>query len=473
MPKFLTSWLRSIWRWLKEPRVIWRQETPHLQITIEIQSWLPFPFFLAVLLWYLAAPSPVSMMSAVTLGGLILASFLWARQAALHVRGRRKLRFAAMQVGDELEEQITLWNRSPLPVLWAEFIDRSSIPGYTVSSARAAGPYSQVEWRAHTVCTRRGVYNLGPWELRTGEPFGLFLVRQVNLQFQEILVYPPLAELPNHLLAHLGAMGRHRPLNQPLRAETIVSNTVRAYVPGDPLRHIHWPTTARRVDPFVKVFAPEAASNIWLVPDFDLNGHVGEGDLSSVEVMVTVVASLAAALLQQNLSVGLLASSDVEKIVLPRQGYSHLWSILRALVPLQAAPDHSLAGVLRRAKTLLGANDLLALVTPSLSPEWVAPLRRDSRSRGGSRSEVVLLDPRSFGGDAPADDFLRFLLDQGLTAHLLRRDDVRMISGSYGEISRWEFAVLGTGRVITRKSPRAASRPAGSPAPDSSDRVTG
>ncbi len=467
MSTFLRTWQQGFRRWLQEPRIIWRVDKGALIVTIEVRSWLPLLAFLAALVWYLSAPSPVVMMSAITLGGMILVSFIWSRQMAEQVRGRRRLRYAAMQVGDELEEQINLNNQTPFPVLWAEFVDRSNIPGYTVSSARAADPDSRVEWRAHTVCTRRGVFKLGPWELRLGEPFGLFLVRQLYLQQQEILVYPPLAVLPEQILPHRGALGDHRPLNQPLQAETIASNTVRAYQPGDPLRHVHWPTTARRVHPFVKVFAPEAASRVWLVPDFDAGSHVGADETSSQETMVTVVASLAAELLQQNLTVGLMAHAEAELAVLPRQGYAHLWSILQALAPLQAVPGRSLVDVLNRARALVSGSDLLILVTPSLSEKWIGPLRQISRSRGSSgQAEVILLDPQSFGGQGQAADFVRVLLEQGLAAHLLRKEDVRTISGYYGEISRWEFAVLGTGRVVARKAPRAAVLAAHNSLPD-------
>jgi uncharacterized protein (DUF58 family) len=459
MPKFWKPIWRHFRRWLREPGIIWRMEGQNLAITIEIQSWLPFLAFFIALAWYIAQPVPVAVMTMAALGGLLLAAFFWARTMARSVRGQRKLRFAAMQVGDELEEQVTLRNRSPLPVLWAEFMDRSNIPDYTVSSARAADPDSQVKWRAHTICTRRGVFGLGPWELRLGEPLGIFIVRQVYLQHQEILVYPPLAVLPSHLLPHRGALGDSRPLNQPLRAETIASTTVRPYVQGDPLRHIHWRTSARKADLFVKVFAPEAASSIWLVPDFDQASHFGEGPDSSEETMVTVIASLAAELLQQNLSVGMFASTETESVVLPRQGQSHLWSILQTLAPLRVAARKPLEEVLDRARSLVGGNDLLIVVTPSLQPQWIAPLRRISRSRGSSgRAEVVLLDPVSFGGAESGEIFLPILLEQGITANLLRREEIQLISGYYGEVSRWEFSVLGTGRVITRNAPRLAEK---------------
>jgi uncharacterized protein (DUF58 family) len=458
MLTFVRFWWAGIRRWLRDPRIVWQRAGKARRITIEIQQWLPLPIILGLLAWYVADPSSIALMSLVTMTGIVLSDYVWALNMAHKVTGQRRLRFTAMQVGDEMEEEIILHNESSLPVLWAEFVDRSNIPGYTVSSVRGADSQKSVQWRAHTVCTRRGIFHLGPWELSLGQPFGLFVVRQVYLQRQEILVYPPMAALPEQILPHRGVMGDHRPLNQPLVAETIASHSVRSYQPGDPLRHIHWPTTARRTDPYVKLFAPEAASNIWLVPDFYSPDHLNQEENSSEELMVTVVASLAAALLEQRLKVGLFASTSSDHVVLPRQGQPYLWSILQVLAPLRSAPDYPLEDVLARVRVLMTGSDLLMVVTPSLRPDWIMPLQRLARGRGGGgRAEVILLDPASFDPSTQGAGFLSLLLERGIPAHLLRKEEVQLISGYYGELSRWEFTVSATGRAMARNAPRAAA----------------
>ncbi len=75
---------------------------------LHLQQWLPVATFAVVLVWYVVAPSEAAAMGAVTLGGLLLAAYLWARAMARHVGGTRQLRYAAAQVGDELEELLTL-----------------------------------------------------------------------------------------------------------------------------------------------------------------------------------------------------------------------------------------------------------------------------------------------------------------------------------------------------------------------------
>lgn len=205
---------------LKPPWFVWKRQFPGREVQIEMRQALPAGILLVMLGWYVAAPSPTIAICLAVAAGLLATSFYWSLEMALKVTGQRKLEYAAMQVGDELEEQIFLNNKSFLPVLWCEFVDRSDLPGYTVAGVRAVSGMAETNWRAHTICKRRGVYNLGPWELKTGDPFGIFQVHHKFLQPQQILVYPQLASLPADLLPHRGVQGDQRPLNQPIAAET-------------------------------------------------------------------------------------------------------------------------------------------------------------------------------------------------------------------------------------------------------------
>jgi uncharacterized protein (DUF58 family) len=444
---------------LRGPLILGRYTRADCTATLELRQPLAAAAFAVLLLWYVAAPSEAAVMGVVTLGGLLLTGYLWARALARRVTGRRSLRYAAAQVGDELEELVALDNASALPVLWAELVDESNLPGYALASVRAADPHSSIQWRARAICSQRGLFTLGPWELRLGDPFGLFLVRQTYPQPQALLVYPPLAALPEYLTPHRAAVGERRPLRQPLPAETISAISTRPYLPGDPLRHLHWPTTARRDAPYAKLFEPEASSTVWLIPDFDPAAHFSTGEDSTEETMVVLTASLAAQLLRAHLGVGLLAAPRPQalNVVLPRRGQPHLWQILRALAPLHPQPDTPpLARVLAQARAAISARDLIVVVTPSLDPDWPRALRGVAR-RGGA--EAILLDRASFGGQGNAGACVALLTGLGLSAKTVRRGDVRPIAAAYGALRRWEFMTLGTGRALARQTPRAASPP--------------
>jgi uncharacterized protein (DUF58 family) len=446
------------------PLVVLRRTSSEAVVTIELRQALPVAACLAALVWYLMAPTDVAAMGAAALACLVIGAYLWARAMATHVTARRRLYYTALQVGDEIEELITLVNDSGLPVIWAEFADQSNLPSYAVSSVRMADWHSTVEWRAHTVCTQRGMFTLGPWELRLGDPFGLFLVRQRYLQRQEILIYPPLAPLPPHLLPHTATVGAHRPLRQPLPAHTINAVGVRPYVPGDALRHVHWRTTARRQSVHTKLFEPEASSTIWLIPDFDPAAHTGEGADSTEEAMVLLTASLASQLLKMHLSVGLLAYTDRLAVLAPRPGAMQLWPLLRTLAPLHPVPPspegppRDLAQALVRAQPLFGVGDLVIVITPALTGDWPVVLRR-SLHHGGAAEALIIDSPAGEAGQAEAA--CAALMGLGLPARVVRRGELRPLATAYGALRRWEFRTLGTGRVVIQQRPREAGGRAG------------
>jgi len=452
--------LRSL---LLLPHTLWKKQHADHSAKIQLRQPLVLLVLLGLLGWYIAAPSPVVALSLALLAGLVGSGAFWAAELARKLSGRRWLETAVMQVGDELEEQFFLQNRSFLPVLWIEITDQSTLPGYHVSNVRAVGGRAELNWRARTVCARRGLHSLGPWRMSTSDPFGIFGIEHVYAQPQQILVYPQLAALPAEILPHRGAQGDLRPLNQPVSAETADAMMVRAYSMGDPLHHIHWGTTARRAAPYVKVFEPEASSRVWIVPDMDARVQAGSGDQSTEEMAVLLAASLAARLLQDKIAVGMFVGGDAPDIVLPGRGQAHLWQILERLAPLTCTDRPGLARTLEQVQPLISPRDLLVVITPSLESQWTEVLMRIMRSRGGRSAELILLDRASFdGSEQPlaAQGFADGQAARGFQARVLQRGDLSPMQAAYGALSRWEFLVSATGKAIARQAPRGAARSA-------------
>ena len=437
---------------------LWRFSRAECDITLRLRQPIIGVAFMALLIWLIISPQPLAVTGLVTLGSLMALSYVWVRSLARHVTAQRMLHYSAVQVGDELEELLTLDNQSHVPVIWAEFVDQSTAPGYSISGVRVSAARKANQWRLHTSCSQRGVYSLGPWEVRLGDPFGIFEARQAYHRQVEIVVYPPLAALPPEIAHHRRSIGDRLSLRQPISAETINAMSTRPYVMGDTLHRVHWRTTAKRDDLFVKIFEPEAASTMWLIPDLDATVHAqrGDGAESSLEKMIILTASIAASLLNEHLAVGVILDAAASYTVPPQAGSAHLWAILRALALAQPRSDRPLAETLIHARSIVSLRDSAVILTPSLDPEWSRALPQLS---GGSRLggvEVVLLDPNSFGGASGAEPFRMMLLEQGVPTHLVRRQDIRPASGAYGAVRRWEFKTLGTGRVAVLQTPRAA-----------------
>lgn len=451
------TFLRRIWQGIMRWRVglTWF-ETPDRRARIRLRQPLALAAGVLALGWHLIYPSGQAAMLFAAWLGVVLLAYGWARQMARRVSASRRLLSSALQVGDELEELITLRNESALPVLAAEFIDHSDLPGHTVAGVNAVEGRGHVEWKASVICKRRGLFTLGPWELRLGDPLGIFAVEQVYPQRSEVLVYPPLAALPPALLPRGRTRGDQRPLRRMLGADTVAAAAVRAYQPGDPLRFVHWPTSARRGAFFTRVFDPEAVSAVWLIPDLNPAAQAGSGEDSTLETAAVLLASLADQLLRARLAVGLLALGTRPQVIAPRGGLPALWPLLRALAQVQADAPAPLGNTLMKVGELISPRSLYVLVTPDAGGGWLPALQDLANRPGGQSGQVLLLDPSSFGGATPAAPLADALREQGFATEVVRREDVRPILAAYGALRRWEYMTLGTGRIVVRQRPREA-----------------
>ncbi|MBL7554317.1 MAG: DUF58 domain-containing protein [Bdellovibrionaceae bacterium] len=107
----------------------------------------------------------------------------------------------------------------------------------------------------------------------------------------------------------------------------------REYVPGDDVRSISWPLTARTGKTFVKTFEEERELSVILAVDISASTDFGSGKYVKGEVIVYLSALLAYATEKNKDKVGLILFSDrVEHFVPPKKGRGHLQRMLRDLL---------------------------------------------------------------------------------------------------------------------------------------------
>ena len=327
---------------------------------------------------------------------LVLLSFLWTRTLVQSLAATRSLRTKWCVVGEAVSEEFTLRNFSRLPGLWVEVRDQSTIPGYEPGTVQTLGSLDTRTWRTRAVCDRRGLYELGPLMLRTGDPFGIFQGEVTYAASTSFVVYPPLLELPELPMPYGRVQGTSRTLLRSLEITTDASG-LRDHAPGDGLHRIHWLSSARTGELRSKEFAMEASSNVWVILDVAKAVHTGAGLESTEEYAVNVAGALVHRALRDGKAVGLVAHGANRTIVPPGKGTSHLWRLMEVLATVQADGPDPLDRVLVDVRPSLGRGLSVVAVTPSIDPAWVRELLR-----WGTRQMVpaaVLIDAASF---APA-----------------------------------------------------------------------
>ena len=166
------------------------------------------------------------------MGAAWLLSYLWARSLARGLRLVREMRFGWVQVGDRLVERFTLFNDGWAPALWVELVDHSTLPDYQVGRGTHVGSERSVRWHTDALCTRRGLFSLGPASLETGDPFGLYTVTLDYPASLPLMVLPPIVPLPSIEVSPGGRIGEGLPRTDALE-RTVSAASIREYAPGD------------------------------------------------------------------------------------------------------------------------------------------------------------------------------------------------------------------------------------------------
>jgi len=436
-------------RWLVDTLRLDKITTPGREIHVVFNTRLLPILFGLVLIADLTTPYRGWRVLLVGLGGAWLISYLWVRSLVQYLTLVRERRFGWAQVGDRLVERFTLTNDGWAPALWAEVLDASTLPDYKISRGVGVAAQDAIRWHTEAVCTRRGLYTLGPTHVRTGDPFGIYAVSIRYPSSTPLLVLPPIVPLPEIEVAPGGHTGEGRPIPHTLD-RTVSASAVREYMPGDSRRWIHWRTSARRNELFVRLFDGTPSGDWWVLLDVDRRVQVGLGENATEEHGVILAASLADRGLRSQRSVGIVAHGEQLAWLPPREGEGQRWEILRALAMLSVG-SYPLADLLERVRPALGRRASLIIITPSLDGTWVEALM--PLVQRGAVPTVLLLDPISFGSVESPAGIQALLTDLGIAHYLITRDVLDRPEARPGKQGHWEWRVLGTGKAIPRHKP--------------------
>lgn len=373
------------------------QQTDHsLTRRIKVKQRFPLVFLAIILSLMILLPHRVWNTIFLAIFGIYGIGYAWIQILKNRLHGSRERRRQWLSVGDELVERFTLHNRSILPATWVELHDESNVPGYRPSVAYMLGPNESVNWRQSAMCVQRGHFFVGPWQLRTGDPFGFFeLIVDYGVE-DDLLIYPPITtDIPFGLPAGLrpGQTTGQELINQ----ITHNISTVRDYQPGDPIRWVHWPTTARKGTLAVREFDIDAAGDIWILLDVGSENHIGSGISGTEEQAVLIASALVAQGLADNRPVGLATYGTTPVLIHPQKGIAQQWQLLYALAVTHADGELTLAQGLADLKSIIHRGSALIVITPALTPDLL--IEYNELSAKEILISTIRFDRQTFGAE--------------------------------------------------------------------------
>lgn len=406
---------------------------------------------LIALVMQILDPSRVWMILLIGLGGIWLVCRWWVRGLRRSLTFEREMRFGWAQVGDRLEERFTLKNSFLLPATWVTLQDQSTLPDHHASVATGVEGSSVSQWKVSTRCSRRGVFKLGGTALETGDPFGIYTLTFEDPTSSTLAVMPPLVSLPDFQILSSGWAGEGRSNPRSLE-ETINASHTREMAPGDPMRWIHWKSTARHDRFFVRQFEGTPAGDWWILLDLDRKNMLGTGWESTEEHSVVLAASLAARGLKEEHPVGLTVNGSEPSWTVPRRNEYQQRALLKSLA-VASPSEMGLHDYLQRIGPSIGNHCCLLLITSNVNAEWTEALL--PLIWRGILPTVFLLDPISFGGMADARPASHALQMLGIPCHVIPKDMLDRRQIQPGQEGEWEWRISGTGKAIAVKVPTA------------------
>jgi uncharacterized protein (DUF58 family) len=292
----------------------------------------------------------------------------------LVVRSKAKTARLFLEADDHLPEWLEPTN--PGPILF-------SVPAKSVTRV----PYQ-------IALKKRGAYNLDTLTVRATDPLGIYsFVKRIHVD-SEFLVFPVPEAIPDIVLSGAERYGfRDLPVAA-ARGSGVDPDGVRAYVPGDPLRRMHWKSTARTGKLNVIEFEESRAVNVILVLDQFRGSDTGQGRESSFEYLIRTAASLAQSAIRQGASVRLVSGDEPNVSSAYGRGSDHLYSILRDLARAEPADEEPLSATIVARVGILPAGTTLVVLNSGLDKELPGALMHYTMN--GAQVVVVYADPRSF-----------------------------------------------------------------------------
>lgn len=380
-------WLLTRLPWIKEAGA---EDNPKAITTSQVsQAWV-YATGAMVLLGALMSNGPLFALG-LFLAASLLVAWLWARFCLRDLAVQRRFSQPRAFYGEEITMSQVFTNNKPLPVPWLAVHDEypgaleiSSAAASVSSKARvrtlattlSLGWYERVT-RHYTVrCTARGEHEFGPVDVESGDVFGLFRRTQELATPQTLIVYPRYVPIGQLGITARQPFGDFKAA-QNLATDPLRLRTIREYAYGDNPRHIHWKASARRGHLQTKLFEPASTPQLFIFCNQDTFARIWEGlDPQTLELTITVAASLANYGLEEGYMVGLRVNSfaphsDMQVKINPSRNPEQLTRILEALARVKGWSGAPMEELLEAERRNLPRGATLVVVTAVIGDDML------------------------------------------------------------------------------------------------------
>jgi uncharacterized protein (DUF58 family) len=352
---------------------------------------------------------------------------LWSRFSLERLQFQRTLSAKKVFWGDTITLSLSISNRKILPLPWV-LVQEETPQGLTFLKGKLSSShkvnrevlsnflslswYHRLTRRYPVQCLKRGIYFFGPATVSSGDPFGFFRKKMELEGHTGLIVYPRILSLEDIGIPSRHPFGDLR-VRRHMFEDPVLVMTTRDYVNGDPMKYIHWKSSARRQVLQSKVFEYTTTIDMALFLDTRTTADTNFWSIMSSDFLETAVLSVTAIAnhaFNEGYKVGLYANEyyhQSEHIIRlpPSNNTDQFGNILEALSQIQGIPAMGIDKLLSREARQLPWETTIVVVTVVPSAELMAVLKRFKKA--GRRVALVTVGPEAATGSLEGIQFFR------------------------------------------------------------------
>jgi uncharacterized protein (DUF58 family) len=263
-----------------------------VQLTPAGVAWLAVAGAVGAVAWYKSINLVLVIVYVMLL--LVVLNGVLARRHVARVRAAR-LAVPPLFAGERSEHGVRVSNDGPRPVTVT--VEDRSAAGATHFLAHEVPGGGALDCTAARGFPVRGRFS-GPLAVVSTFPFGFVTCQRAGAAGGELVVLPRpgVADadgLRRWVARQAGGDGRARQVLRRVTTDRAEVRGVRAYRAGDPIRDIHWRTTARRGEPMVREYDTAPSPELVLVVEPWLPADPSPADRDRLEAALSLAVTVA------------------------------------------------------------------------------------------------------------------------------------------------------------------------------------
>ncbi|MCS7114522.1 MAG: DUF58 domain-containing protein [Nitrososphaerota archaeon] len=303
---------------------------------------------------------------------LILVNTL-SPKSGLNIEVKRKLAQESVITGETVTVKLEIANRGKERVDYLEIYD--TLPAglrLTEGTNRLivsleAG--ERIEFSYEILCSKRGVYKIGPAYLRTRDPLGFNFVEKMEPATAVLRVLPKIEKLKASDLPFKQTAQWPGVIHSSQKGTGTEFYGLRDYLPGDDLRRIEWKASARMGKLITIENESERSTDIVIILDASSDLVLGNSSDSLLEYCVRAAGSLASLLLSLGNQVSVINHCASRSWLPGGFGKRHLRSVLDHLTSVEAGESPLPIGF--GLERIFKSKPQVILVSPLIAPNVI------------------------------------------------------------------------------------------------------